>query len=90
IQPLPENWAGGIATGKLHPVQFDPATNRPREWPMRHTVCRWKAVLHDVPPGAHELRCRTVDLAGHAQPLPRPFPKSGRNVIQTIPLEVRA
>jgi len=43
IQPLPENWAGGIETGKLHPVQFDPATGRPREWPMRYTACRCRA-----------------------------------------------
>jgi DMSO/TMAO reductase YedYZ molybdopterin-dependent catalytic subunit len=90
IQPLPENWAGGIETGKLHPVQFDPATGRPREWPMRSTACRWKATLRDVPAGAHELRCRTVDLTGQAQPMPRPFPKSGRNSIQKIALEVRA
>jgi hypothetical protein len=90
ISPLPENWAGGIKTGKLHPAQFDPATNRPREWPMRYTVCRWTATLRDVPPGTYELRCRTIDLAGYGQPMPRPFPKSGRNGIQKISLEVKA
>jgi Oxidoreductase molybdopterin binding domain len=25
---------------KLHPVQFDPKTKRPRQWPLRYTLCR--------------------------------------------------
>ncbi|MBI3878935.1 MAG: molybdopterin-dependent oxidoreductase [Verrucomicrobia bacterium] len=90
ISPLPDNWAGGLDTGALHPTQFDPATKRPREWPMRFTVCRWTATLRDVPAGKHELVCRTVDTAGYGQPLPRPFPKSGRNVLQKVSLDVRA
>ena len=88
ILPLPDNWAGGIETGKLHPVQFDPATSKPREWPMRYTLCNWVALLRDVKPGKYELRCRTVDIAGHAQPMPRPFLKSGRNMIQKLSLTV--
>ena len=72
----------------LHPAQFDPKTKRPREWPLRYSLCRWTAELPKLPPGKHELRCRTVDLAGHAQPMPRPFPKSGRNQIQRVQVEV--
>lgn len=77
-----------FAKSPLHPVQFDPKTRRPREWPLRCSLCRWTAELPKLAPGKYELRCRTVDLAGHAQPMPRPFPKSGRNAIQRVTLEV--
>ena len=36
----------------------------------------------------YELRCRTLDLAGIGQPMPRPFPKSGKNQIQRVTVEV--
>ena len=48
------------------------------------------AELPKLPPGKYELRCRTIDLAGQAQPMPRPFPKSGINRIQKVALEVEA
>jgi len=41
-----------------------------------------------VAPGRYELRCRAVDLNGIAQPLPRPFGRSGVNAIQMVPLTV--
>ena len=69
-------------------MQFDPATRRPRQWPMRYTIALWAAELRDVPPGEYDVRCRTTDLAGQAQPMPRPFAKSGRNAIQMLPLIV--
>lgn len=67
---------------------FDAATGRPAVWPMRYTLSHWAAVLRDIQPGKYELRCRTVDSQGIAQPLPRPFPKSGRNAIQQVDIEV--
>lgn len=88
ILPLPESWADGLDTRALAAVQFDPATRRPRHWPMRYTIALWTAKLRDVAPGAYDVRCRTIDLAGQAQPMPRPFAKSGRNAIQTAPLVV--
>jgi DMSO/TMAO reductase YedYZ molybdopterin-dependent catalytic subunit len=88
ILPLPEKWAGECDTSRLSEVQFDPATRKPRQWPMRYTIALWAAELRDVPPGEYEVRCRTVDLAGRAQPMPRPFAKSGRNAIQSLPLVV--
>ena len=88
ILPLPENWAGDLDTSGLFEVQLDPATRRPRQGPMRYTIALWTATLRDVPPGEYDLRCRTVDLAGNAQPMPRPFAKSGRNGIQKVPLVV--
>ena len=88
ILPMPENWAGGLDTSNLSEIQFEPGTSRPRQWPMRYTIALWTAALGAVPAGEYDLRCRTVDLAGHAQPLPRPFAKSGRNSIQKVSLVV--
>ncbi len=75
---------------KLSPVQFDPQTKRPREWPLRYTLCRWTVKPQKLAAGSYELRCRTIDRGGYAQPLPRPFPKSGKNQIQMVKLEVVA
>jgi hypothetical protein len=41
-----------------------------------------------VAAGEYELRCRSIDLNGVAQPMPRPFPKSGRAEIQRVSLTV--
>jgi hypothetical protein len=84
------DWAKGLDTAHLHPAQFDPATKLPREWPLRYTLCSWTTEPRHLPPGKYELHCRTIDLARQAQPMPRPFPKSGRNHIQKVPLEVLA
>jgi hypothetical protein len=43
-----------------------------------------------IAPGKYELHCRTIDSNGAAQPMPRPFPKSGKNSIQKALLEVVA
>ena len=58
------------------------------EWPLRFTFVRWRATLPLLAAGEYELRCRSVDLNGVAQPMPRPFPKSGRAEIQRVPLTV--
>ena len=57
-------------------------------WPMRWTIVHWEATLDPVPPGDYELRCRSIDRNGIAQPMPRPFAKGGRAEIQTMPLHV--
>lgn len=41
-------------------------------------------------PGKYQLRCRTIDAHGIPQPMPRPFPKSGRNAIQCLKITVEA
>lgn len=90
VLPPPENWGGGLPEGKLPPIprQFDTATGKPFEWPMRNSVVHWAALLQGLPPGKYFLGCRTVDGAGIAQPMPRPFRKSGRNSIQRVPLTI--
>ena len=53
-------------------------------------LVHWRAELPAPPPGAYDLRCRSVDLNGIAQPLPRPFAKGGRSEIQMVPLQIEA
>ena len=62
----------------------------PRQWPLRYTVAYWSAVIPGVAPGRYALRCRSIDLNGIAQPMPRPFAKSGRAEIQQVAFVVEA
>jgi DMSO/TMAO reductase YedYZ molybdopterin-dependent catalytic subunit len=90
ILPPPERWGGELPDGRLPgtPLQFDPATGAPRAWPPRYTIAHWSATLPGVAAGRYELRCRSIDQNGIAQPMPRPFPKSGRAEIQQAALVV--
>jgi len=91
ILPPPERWGGDLPDGKLNDVRhFDAATGKPLEWPLRYTLAHWATQLDGVPPGKYLLACRTIDLSGNAQPMPRPFAKSGRNAIQRVNLVVEA
>jgi DMSO/TMAO reductase YedYZ molybdopterin-dependent catalytic subunit len=92
ILPPPEHWGGGLSDGALPPVprQIDPASGIPHAWPLRNTIAHWAALLENVAPGDYELACRTIDAHGVAQPMPRPFPKSGHNAIQQVPLTITA
>jgi len=87
--PAGRAWGGTFKDGKLPAdvMGFD-ATGRPKTWPLRFALAQWAAVLPGVPAGKYDLRCRTIDQNGIAQPLPRPFPKSGHNAIETVELEV--
>ena len=80
VLPPPESgWGGGLPDGKLPPIpsQIDSKTGKPYTWPMRDTIVHWAALLRDLSPGEYDLRCRTVDARGIAQPMPRPYNKSG-------------
>ncbi len=90
ILPPPANWGSDLPDGKLPlvPLQIDPATGRPRVWPIPNTIVHWAALLRGVAAGRYELRCRAVDLNGIAQPLPRPLGRSGVNTIQMVALTV--
>jgi hypothetical protein len=91
ITPPPEDWGGHLpdSTMPKDVWGFDPASGKPKEWPLRYSVALWTATLRDLAPGAYEFRVRTVDPNGFAQPEPRPYPKSGKNEIQYKPLLVR-
>jgi hypothetical protein len=83
IVPPPDDWSAhlpkGISSKELW--GFDPQTGKPKEWPLRYTVASWTLTLNDLKPGNFELRVRTVDLDGHAQPEPRTQQPTGRNAI---------
>ncbi|MCK5922114.1 MAG: molybdopterin-dependent oxidoreductase, partial [Methylococcales bacterium] len=76
ILPLPEN-------EKLPTIRHQiNADGRPITWPLRNTIAHFATLLTDIPKGDYELRVRTIDGNGIAQPMPRPFRKSGGNSIQ--------
>ena len=91
ILPPPEQWGGGLAGGHLpaKTLGFDPATGKPMIWPMRYSIVHWAALVNEMPVGEYDLRCRTIDANGIAQPLPRPLPKSGVNSIDSVSVTIK-
>jgi DMSO/TMAO reductase YedYZ molybdopterin-dependent catalytic subunit len=90
IEPPPNDWGGQLPDGVLPKdvCGFDPQTGKPKDWPLRYSWAPWSVTLKDVQPGAYEFRVRTIDLNGFAQPEPRPYQKSGQNLIQYKPVVV--
>ena len=95
ILPAPSSrgtdWGGGLAGNEVPSptVGFNPDTGQPNSWPMRFTKAHWAILLPGLEPGDYVLRCRTVDDKGIAQPLPRPFKKSGLAFIEQISIQVK-
>jgi hypothetical protein len=89
ILPPPKSWAGGIADGTLPAgtLGFD-AEMKPKAWPMRYTLAHWAALIPPPAAGKYYLRCRTIDSNDVAQPMPRPFAKSGRNSIHQVEIAI--
>ena len=90
ILPPPKHW-GAVPGGRIPSgtLGFDPVTGQPRAWPMRLTKAHWAALLPGLPAGHYTLRSRTIDQKGMAQPLPRPFAKSGHSAIESVEITVR-
>lgn len=86
----PQQWGGGLADNKIPEGTwgFKPGTNEPINWPLRFASVHWAGTHSGLPPGRYVLRSRAVDAAGHAQPLPRPFRKSGHAAIEAIRITV--
>jgi DMSO/TMAO reductase YedYZ molybdopterin-dependent catalytic subunit len=82
IDPPPKDWGGGLPDGVLPKDVwgFGP-DGRPKDWPLRYSIAHWTLRLADPPPGRYELRVRTVDRNGFAQPEPRPGQRSGKNLV---------
>ncbi len=95
ILPAPDrrgvDWGGGLADNKIPSptIGFNPETGQPNSWPMRLTKAHWAILLPPLEPGNYVFRCRTIDDKGIAQPLPRPFKKSGRAFIERISIQVQ-
>lgn len=86
----PKSWGGTlegdqIPTGTLG---FDDA-GQPKTWPMRLAKVHWATLLPGLAAGDYVLRSRTIDEKGLAQPLPRPFRKSGHAAIESVNVRVR-
>ncbi len=83
IEPPPDDWSTqlpkGVSSKELW--GFDPDTGKPKQWPLRYSVAFWSVTLKDLKPGSYELRVRTVDLNGQAQPQPRPQPATGQTAV---------
>lgn len=86
ILPPPDRWGGELIAGRIPPNThgFDTASGRPRNWPMRLTRAHWVYLHPGLPPGEYTLRCRSIDAANFAQPMPRPFRKSGHCAIEEV------
>jgi DMSO/TMAO reductase YedYZ molybdopterin-dependent catalytic subunit len=91
ILPPPGQWGGDLPDGRIPAGTrgFDDG-GRPLTWPMRLGKVHWAALLPGLPAGDYTLRCRTVDEKGIAQPLPRPFRKSGHSAIEAVQIKVLA
>jgi DMSO/TMAO reductase YedYZ molybdopterin-dependent catalytic subunit len=84
ILPPPKDW--GV---KLPKELFGFEDGKPRAWPMKLSKAHWAALLPGVAAGDYTLRCRTIDAKGQAQPMPRPFKKSGRCEIEEVSIRVK-
>ncbi|MDG2383299.1 MAG: molybdopterin-dependent oxidoreductase [Pirellulaceae bacterium] len=92
LLPAPQTWGGELPDGRI-PTDtrgFDDTTGRPQQWPLPLTKVHWATLLPGLATGRYTLRCRTIDGNDHAQPMPRPFRKSGRAAIQKVRFMVEA
>jgi DMSO/TMAO reductase YedYZ molybdopterin-dependent catalytic subunit len=91
ILPPPQRWGGELPDDRIPEgtLGFD-ASGRPRTWPMRLAKAHWAVLLPGLSAGEYTLRCRTVDEKGIAQPMPRPFRKSGHAAIESVSIKVKA
>ena len=89
ILPPPTRWGGDLPEGKLpSDVRFFTSEGQPKHWPMRYTIAHWATLLKGIAPGKYDIYCRTIDANGIAQPMPRPFRKSGPNTIQKTSITI--
>lgn len=88
--PAPGKWGGNLPRGEVpaNTMGFDLGTRRPEQWPVLLGKAHWAILMPGLPEGSYTFRCRTIDANGHAQPMPRPFKKSGRASISQIDITV--
>jgi hypothetical protein len=85
----PANWGGELPDGRLPLAihNFDDSGS-PRQWPLRLAKVHWAVMVSGRPAGKYTLRSRTIDEKGIAQPMPRPFRKSGHSAIEQVTITV--
>ena len=85
----PEDFGGGLPGGLVPPdTRGFNSDGQPTTWPLPLTRVFWRVQHPALVAGRYSLRCRTVDLNGAAQPMPRPFRKSGHAKIEHIRFDV--
>jgi hypothetical protein len=89
ILPAPADLGGGTDGEVILPntMYFDPS-GVPKTWPLPLSKAHWCFLQPGLSPGKYTLRCRTIDSNGNAQPMPRPFRKSGHAAIEATRFEV--
>ena len=88
ILPPPQAWGRDIEGDRIPGDTLGFDKGQPQTWPMRLTKAHW-AILHPgLPAGEYTLRSRTIDEKGNAQPLPRPYAKSGHATIEQVEFTV--
>ncbi|MCH9652792.1 MAG: molybdopterin-dependent oxidoreductase [Planctomycetes bacterium] len=82
--PTAHQWGGDLPDNKIPigTIGFDNKTGKPNTWPMPLMKAHWAILMPALPAGKYTLRCRTIDANGKAQPMPRPFRKSGHVAIE--------
>jgi hypothetical protein len=88
ILPPPLKWGGGLPNDSIPAGTHGLDGQTPVTWPLRLTKVHWAALLPGLPAGEYTLRSRTIDEKDHAQPMPRPFRKSGHAAIEAVRFEV--
>lgn len=89
ILPPPGKWGDELPDGRLPPtLQTDARTGKPIEWPLRYTIAHWAVLVPPLAAGSYQVCCRTIDVNGLAQPLPRPLPRTGFNALHVEKLVV--
>jgi DMSO/TMAO reductase YedYZ molybdopterin-dependent catalytic subunit len=90
ILPCPAGFGSGLPGGLVGAFGMDSAGARPVIWPMPFFVCRFGAVVRDLAPGKYLAYTRSIDAHGDAQPLPRPFDRSGvvDQIYRPVPFEL--
>jgi hypothetical protein len=90
ILPPPKTWGGGLVDDQVPSDTLGFIDGKPVHWPLRLTKIHWATLLPGLPPGQYTFRSRTIDEKGIAQPMPRPFRKSGHAAIEEVHIEVEA
>jgi DMSO/TMAO reductase YedYZ molybdopterin-dependent catalytic subunit len=92
VMPPPDDWDAILPSGTSlkNLWGFDGQSGKPKDWPLLFSMVPWTARIKGLAPGSYELRARTVDLNGFAQPEPRPYQKSGLNLVPLKTLVVTA
>jgi DMSO/TMAO reductase YedYZ molybdopterin-dependent catalytic subunit len=89
ILPPPKDW-GALPGGRIPAETFGfDAAGVPTSWPLRLAKIHWATAIPSLPAGEYTLRSRTIDAKGIAQPLPRPFRKSGHAAIEAVTFQVK-